>query len=235
MSTAFDLEVNSREGLGKGHSRRLRRQGKVPAVLYGGGESPAAIFLEHDKLIQQMENEAFQTSIITLNMGTETQSVVVKDIQRHPSKRRVLHLDFQRILADEKITLIVPIHYSGQEVAIGVKEQGGEVAILISDVEISCLPKDLPEFLELDISSLELNQRMSLSDIKPPEGVDILALTQEQNPSIVTINPPRQEEEDEIPELAEGIVETEDGEPIADSTKAEPESPPSEGTSEDSN
>ncbi|GIT14478.1 MAG: hypothetical protein CM1200mP36_02340 [Gammaproteobacteria bacterium] len=164
MSAGFELNIESRTDLGKGHSRRLRRQGKVPAVLYGGGQNPAPIMLDQTKLLHQMEREAFQTSILTLILGKETQAVVVKDVQRHPAKRRVLHLDFQRIVEDEKITLLVPIHYTGQDDAIGVKEQGGEVAIIVADVEISCLPRDLPEFLELDISELKLNQRMNLSD-----------------------------------------------------------------------
>ena len=207
MSAGFELDIESRTDLGKGHSRRLRRQGKVPAVLYGGGQNPAPVMLDHAKLLHQMEREAFQTSILTLNLGKETQAVVVKDVQRHPAKRRVLHLDFQRIVEDEKITLLVPIHYTGQDDAIGVKEQGGEVSIIVADVEISCLPRDLPEFLELDISELELNQRMNLSDLGTPEGVEILALTHGQDPTIVTINPPRQEEEDEVPELEEEELE----------------------------
>ena len=225
MSAGFELEIENRDDLGKGHSRRLRRQGKVPAVLYGGGQEPKAITLDQNKLHQQMEHEAFQTSILTLNLGKETQAVVVKDVQHHPAKRQVLHLDFQRILEDEKITLQVPIHYTGQEAAIGVKDQGGEIAILIADVEISCLPKDLPEFLELDISELEMNQRKNLSDVVTPEGVEILALTHNQDPTIITINPPRQEEEDEVPELEEGL-ELEDmeveGEELAEGEEGTP-------------
>ena len=226
MGTAFELETDSRDNLGKAHSRRLRRQGKVPAVLYGGGKNPASVELDHNKLLHQMENEAFYTSIITLNMGKEAQAVVVKDVQHHPVKRQVLHVDFQRILADEKITLLVPIHYSNQEEAVGVKVQGGEIAILVSDVEVSCLPGDLPEFLEVNILELELNQRMSLSDIMVPKGVEILALSHDQDRSIVTINPPRKEEEDNIPELAEDAL----GEAEADGTE---ENKPAEGDSEE--
>ena len=131
------------------------------------------------------------------------------------------------VLEDEKITLIVPIHYSGQETAIGVKEQGGEVAILVSDVEVSCLPKDLPEFLEVDISELELNQRMGFSDISAPEGVEILALANDQDHSIVTINPPRKEEEDDIPELE---ADTIDGEDSSETTEDKPDESGSEET-----
>jgi len=217
MSAGFELDIESRDKLGKGHSRRLRRQDKVPAVVYGGGQEPMAILLDHTKLLHQMEREAFQTSILTLNLGKEALAAVVKDVQRHPAKRRVLHLDFQRVLEDEKITLLVPVHYTGQETAIGVREQGGEVAILVADVEVSCLPRDLPEFLALDISAMELNQRRSLSDLAVPEGVEILALAHDQDPVIIAINPPRQEEEDEVPELEEGIgLETMEGEEPAE-------------------
>lgn len=207
MSTGFELDTEDRDKLGKGHSRRLRREGKVPAVIYGGGQEPRSILLDHAKLLHQMEQEAFQTSIVTLNLGKDTQAVVVKDVQRHPARRRVLHLDFQRVLEDEKITLQVPIHYIGQEAAVGVKDQGGEVAILVSDVEVSCLPRDLPEFLEVDISALEMNQRVNLSEVAVPEGVEILALAHDQDPAIIAINPPRQEEEDQVPELVEEGLE----------------------------
>ena len=231
MSAGFELNVENRDVLGKGNSRRLRRAGKVPAVLYGGGQEPQAILLDHARLLHEMEQEAFYTSILTLLNGKKSEAVVVKDVQRHPFKRQVLHLDFQRILEDEKITLSVPIHYTGQEEAIGVKEQGGEVAVLLADVEISCLPRDLPEFLELDITNLEMNQRMNLSDISVPEGVEIPALAQDQDPAIVAINPPRQEEEDEVPELEEGEeLEAVEGEvPEDGEAPAEGEAPAAEG------
>ena len=208
MSTGFELDVEVRDTRGTSATRRLRRLGKVPAILYGGGKDPQSLMLEKDRLHLQMEQEAFYTSILTLNLDGQSQAVIVKDVQRHPAKRLVLHLDFQRILADEKITLNVPIHLLGQEEAIGVREQGGEVAHLTTDVEVSCLPKDLPEYLEVDISDLELNQLLHLSDIKVPEGVELTALAHDQDPAVVSINPPRREEEDEVlaaeDELEEG-------------------------------
>jgi large subunit ribosomal protein L25 len=204
MSAGFELEVETRDNLGKSESRRLRRRGKVPAILYGGGKEPRAIVLEKDRLHVQMEKEAFYTSIVTLNLGKESQAVIVKAVQRHPAKPHVLHLDFQRILADEKITLNVPIHFIGEEDAIGVKDQGGEISHLATDVEISCLPKDLPEYLELDVSNMELNQLLHLSDLALPEGVEVTALAHDQDPAVFAINPPRREEEDEVLEAAEG-------------------------------
>ncbi len=203
MSKGFELEFESRDLQGKANSRRLRRTGMVPAVLYGAGRDPRAIALSQNTLMHQMEKEAFYTSIISLKEGEKTQPVIVKDVQRHPVKRLVLHVDFQRILEDEEITLNVPIHFLGMEEAIGVKQQGGEVAQLMSEIVVSCLPKDLPEFIELDITNLELNQLLHLSDVAAPEGVTFVDLAHERDPAVVSINPPRREEEEEIEAVEE--------------------------------
>ena len=205
MSTEFALDVESRPDLGTGSSRRLRRQGKVPAIIYGGGRKPRAVAVDHARLLRDMEQGAFYTSILTLTLGDVSQPVVVKDVQRHPSRRQVLHLDFQRIREDEKISLSVPIHFLGADLAVGVKEQGGEVSVQLTEVEVSCLPKDLPEYIEIDISGLELNQRLHLADLEVPEGVELPTLIQGLDPSIVTIIPRRREEEDEVPELEEEL------------------------------
>lgn len=205
MSTGFALDVENRPDLGTGSSRRLRRQGKVPAIIYGGGRKPRAVVLDHARLLREMEQEAFYTSILTLTLGEVSQPVVVKDLQRHPSRRQVLHLDFLRIREDEKISLNVPLRFLGGDVAVGVREQGGEVSVQLTEVEVSCLPKDLPENIEVDISELELNQRLHLTDIEIPEGVELPALGQDFDPSIVTIIPRRREEEDEVPELEEEL------------------------------
>jgi len=196
MSKGFELEFESRDLQGKANSRRLRRTGMVPAVLYGAGRDPRAISLNQNTLMHQMEKEAFYTSIISLKEGENTQPVIVKDVQRHPAKRQVLHVDFQRILEDEEITLNVPIHFLGEEASIGVKQQGGEVARLMTEIEVSCLPKDLPEFIELDISHMELNQLLHLSDVAAPEGVTFVDLAHERDPAVISINPPRREEEE---------------------------------------
>lgn len=234
MSTGFELDVEPRDKLGKGETRRLRRRGKVPAILYGGGQDPRALMLEKDRLYHQMEQEAFYTSILTLKLDSESQAVIVKDVQRHPAKRQVLHLDFQRILEDEKITLNVPIHFIGEDLAIGVREQGGEIAHLVTDVEVSCLPKDLPEFLELDITDMELNQLLHLSDVVVPEGVELTALAHDQDPAVISISPPRREEEDEVIEPEEGL-ELEEGEELAEGEEpTEGEADADASSSEDS-
>jgi large subunit ribosomal protein L25 len=193
----FELQAEGRDGFRRSGARKLRRLGRIPAIVYGGGRAPEAISLDHDAVVHQMDREAFYTSILSIVVGTESQPVVVKEVQRHPAKPYVLHLDFQRIVEDEEITLNVPIHFIGEDTAKGVKEQGGVVEHLMTDLEISCLPKDLPEYLEVDVTALELNEVLHLSEIRLPEGVTSVALDHGQNPPVVAINPPRREEEEE--------------------------------------
>jgi large subunit ribosomal protein L25 len=152
-----------------------------------------------------MHREAFYTSILSIKVGSETQAVVVKAVQRHPAKPLIMHLDLQRVVEDEEISLNVPIHFLGETIAKGVKEQGGVVEHILTDVEISCLPRHLPEYLELDVTNLELNHIYHLSDIKLPEGVSSVALRHGQDLPVVAINPPRREEE-EAPAAEPGAV-----------------------------
>ena len=203
VKTVFELSVEPRAALGRTGSRRLRKAGKVPAILYGGGEAPQSMVLDHNTLSHQMNREAFFTSIVTLKIGSKSQQVVVKDAQRHPVKPLIMHLDFQRIREDEEITLSVPIHFLNEPNAKGVKEQGGVVDHLLSEVEVECLPRYLPEYLEIDVTELELNQIYHLSDIKLPEGVSLVALKHGHDEPVVAVNPPRQEEVDVPVEAAE--------------------------------
>jgi large subunit ribosomal protein L25 len=203
VKTVFELSVEPRAAIGRTGSRRLRKAGKVPAVVYGGGEAPESMVLDHNALNRQMGREAFFTSILTLKIGGKSQQVVVKDVQRHPVKPLIMHLDFQRIREDEEITLSVPIHFLNEANAKGVKEQGGVVDHLLSEVEVECLPRYLPEYLEIDVTALELNQIYHLSDIKLPEGVSLVALKHGHDEPVVAVNPPRQEEVDAPVEAAE--------------------------------
>lgn len=209
----FELKGEARSDLGRRGSRRLRRDGRIPAIVYGGGEDPLAVSLGQNELQHEMDRDGFHTSILTLKVGKANQSVVVKAVQRHPSRPQILHLDFQRIVADQAITLNVPINFIGEDDAAGIKE-GGVVQRLLTDVEISCLPRHLPEYLEIDISALEMNQLLHLSDIELPEGVASVALDHGQDQPVVAITAPRREEIDEIPEeeLEEGEIPTEEGE-----------------------
>jgi large subunit ribosomal protein L25 len=203
---AFELNGEARPLAGRTNSRRLRKAGIVPAIVYGGGEAPASVQLDHNKLSQQMNREAFYTSILKLNISGQTQQVVVKAVQRHPVRPQIMHLDFQRVREDEAITLNVPIHFLGEATAKGVKDQGGVVDRLLTDVEVTCLPRHLPEYLECDVSNLELNQILHLSDIPLPEGVALVALQHHQDHPVVAINPPRREEEETVVEAAPGIA-----------------------------
>jgi large subunit ribosomal protein L25 len=202
--TNFEIQAEARDGNGRTINRRLRRSGKVPAVVYGGGKDPESIVIEHSSLLREMNQPAFYTSILTIKIGSDAQSVFVKEVQRHPAKSQVIHLDFQRIVEDQAITLNVPIHFIGEEAAKGVKEQGGTVEHLATDLEISCLPRHLPEFIDVDVSMLELNQILHLSDLKLPEGVTLVALEHQQDLPVVTITPPRREETDAEDEGDEG-------------------------------
>ena len=195
----FEIRGEPRTLGNRGSSRRLRRTGRVPAIVYGGGKEPRAISVDHDSLAHEMAHEAFFTSILTVKVGDEAQPVVIKDVQRHPARPLIMHLDFQRIVEDQEITLRVPIHFIGEENAKGVKEQGGVVEHIETDVEISCLPRYLPEYLELDVTNLELNQMYHVADIKLPEGVSSVALKHGQNLPIVAVNLPREEEIEAVP------------------------------------
>ena len=212
MSEELDLIAEFREDQGKGASRRLRHAGKVPAILYGAGRPPRLITLDHNKVLQQLEHESFYSSVLSIKVGDKVQAAIVKDVQRHPSKRRVLHMDFQRIVADEKIRMNVPIHFVGEDVAIGVKQGGGVVSHLMSDVEVTCLPKHLPEFLTIDVSNLGLDEMIHLSGIELPEGVEIPMLAQgpDHDHAVVSIHRAKKVvEEDESAEAAEVAAQPE--------------------------
>ena len=217
MKAAFELAAESRPSLGRTDSRRLRKAGKVPAVMYGGGEAPESVALDHNSLSHQMEREAFYTSILTLKIGAKSQPVIVKDVQRHPARPLIMHLDLQRVREDVEITLDVPLHFLNEANSKGVKEQGGVVNHLLTEVEVRCLPRYLPEYLEVDVVDLELNQIYHLSDIKLPEGVSLVALAHENDQPVVSVTPPRQEEID-VPVEAAAVPASE----VPASAQAEP-------------
>jgi len=205
----FELEAVVRHDMGKGASRRLRREEKVPGVIYGGGKAPVALTFEHKYVAKALESEAFYSHILSLKTGSETERVILKDVQRHPFKPRVIHVDFQRVRADEKIHMHIPLHFKGAEEAPGVKDAGGVVSHIMSDIEVSCLPDNLPEYLEVDISEMQLNQILHLSDIKLPNGVEIVALTHEDNKPVVSVHMPRVEEEPVVEEEIEAPAPSE--------------------------
>jgi large subunit ribosomal protein L25 len=197
MKTSFELVAEFRETQGKGASRRLRHEGKVPAILYGGHSEARALTLSHQKLLIMLENERFYSTILSLKVGDQTQAAILKDVQRHPFKNAIVHIDFQRVEDNQKIRINVPLHFVGAAVSPGVKSQGGMVSHMRNDVEVACLPKDLPEFIEVDLSGLSINESIHLSQLKVPAGVELLALAKE-DAAVVAIHSPRAEEPEAV-------------------------------------
>ncbi len=194
MKTSFELAAEFRTTQGKGASRRLRHAGQVPAVIYGGGQEPKSLSVDHRKLLLLLENERFYSTILNVKIGNAAQAAVLRDVQRHPAKNAVVHLDLQRVVETEKLRMRIPLHFIGEAVAVGVKAQGGIISHQQADVEVLCLPKDLPEFIEVDVSELALNQTIHLSNLKVPGGVELVELSGGRDLPVVSIHAPRAEE-----------------------------------------
>jgi large subunit ribosomal protein L25 len=195
MKTSFDLVADERNaGQGKGASRRLRRSGKVPAILYGGQDAPKQLVLDHQNLLTLLVNERFYSTILSLKINGQAQAAILKDVQRHPAKNQILHMDLQRVQENEKIRMTIPLHFKGAAGSPGVKTQGGIVSHLLNDVEVLTLPKDLPEFLEVDMSNMQMNEMKRLSDIPLPPGVELMDLVHGRDEAVVSIHHARAEE-----------------------------------------
>jgi large subunit ribosomal protein L25 len=206
MRENFVVNAEPRALQGKGASRRLRREGKVPAVLYGGKDPAESLALDHNEMWKHLKTEAFYSHILTLKTGGKDQQVVLKDMQRHPVSEYLIHVDFLRVQADVALRMHVPLHFKGAEIAPGVKTGGGVVEHHLNQVVVECLPKHLPEFLEVDISGLEVNQSIHLSQLKLPEGVALVELKHGNDQSVVSIHLPRaivEETPTEAPAAAE--------------------------------
>ena len=205
MSTDFTLHAKGREDTGKGASRRLRRlAGEVPAIVYGGKKAPAQISLSQKDITKALENEAFYSHIISLEVDGKSEDVIIKDLQRHPAKAYVMHMDFFRVSKTTKLQTRAPLHFINEEECVGVKLGGGLIAHSMTDIEISCLPKDLPEYIEVDMAEVELGATVHLSDIKLPKGVESVALSHgyDHDLPVAAVNKPKAVEEisDEAPE-----------------------------------
>jgi large subunit ribosomal protein L25 len=194
MKISYTIGADFRDTQGKGASRRLRHTGKVPAILYGGHREPRTLILDQQNLLTMISDEKFYSSIVELKVGGESQAAIIKDIQMHPAKNVVVHVDLQRVIENEKIRINLPIHFLNESTSPGVKTQGGVVSHMRMEVEVACLPKDLPEFLELDLGSTSINETRFLSDIKIPEGVVITDLVHGKNTPVASIHAPRAEE-----------------------------------------
>jgi len=205
MAISFELNAESRTDTGKGASRRLRHAGKVPAIIYGGNKDPEALTLSHNELLRNLEHEAFYSHILTVRTGAGTTSAILRDLQRHPSKPVIMHVDLQRVSADETLRTQVPLHFIGEETNPSVKA-GGLVSHEQTEVEIECLPKDLPEFIAVDISAMEIGDTLHLSDLQVPEGVTLLELArgEDHDQSVVSMHAKRVGAEEGEGEAGEG-------------------------------
>ena len=228
MSDKISLNVEPRSDSGKGASRRLRNQGLVPAILYGGKFDPVQISIAHNEFIHELEKETIYTQVVDLKMGGKVQEVILRDLQRHPYKNKILHADFFRIDKNTPIKVVVPVHVNNAEDCVGVKMDGGMLTHLVTEIEIIALPKDLPEYLELDALELHLGEILHLTDIQMPEGVQIVSLTHHEevediehsdlNVGLLSVVKTRAEEviEDEAPEAPDS-----EGDEAADGEAAE--------------
>jgi large subunit ribosomal protein L25 len=200
MSDDFQLNAMVRNDMGKGASRRLRREAKlVPAIIYGGDKAPENISIAENELKQALQNEAFYSHIITLTVDGKGQDVILKDLQRHPAKSHVVHADFLRVSKTQALHTKVPLHFINEDICPGVKLGGGIVSHNMTELEISCLPADLPEYIEVDVAEIELGGVLHISDIKLPAGVESVELShgEEHDQPIFTVNKPKRAAEEE--------------------------------------
>ena len=219
MSDNITLNAEPRSDSGKGASRRLRHQGLVPAIVYGGKFDPVQVSIDHNVFLHELDKETIYTQVVDLKMDGKVQEVILRDLQRHPYKAKILHADFFRIDKNTPIKVVVPVHVNNAEECVGVKMDGGMLTQVVTEIEIIALPKDLPEYLEIDALELHLGDILHLTDIKMPEGVEIVALTyledvediehDEHNVGVLSVVKTREEViEDDAPEAPED----EDGE-----------------------
>jgi large subunit ribosomal protein L25 len=206
---SIELNAELRTDTGKGASRRLRHANKVPAILYGAGKDPENLTLEQKDVQYELQHEAFFTQVLELNIGGKKQDVLLRDLQHHPYKQDILHMDFQRVEAKKEMHVNVPLHFINEDIAPGVKTEGGAISHVMSEVEVVCLPKDIPEFIDVDLGELHLGEIVHLSDLKMPAGVEVFALKQgeEHDSAVASIHARKVAEEPEQAEAAGGAAE----------------------------
>jgi len=188
----FEIAAESRADMGKGASRRLRHAGKVPAILYGAGKDPEALTLEHSQVLRHLEHESFYSHLLTMTIGGRQEKVVLKDLQRHPARPIIMHMDFQRVDSTRKLHMHIPLHFTNESACVGVKTGGGTIAHQMVEVEVICLPQHLPEYIEVDMAAIEAGQVIHLTDLELPEGVELAALSHgdvaEHDSPVVTVH-----------------------------------------------
>lgn len=189
MANSYTLDAVMRTDSGKGASRRLRRTGKVPAIVYGGEGEAVSISLAENQLVRHLQEEQFYSSIINLKLEGGSEKVLLRDLQRHPARPVILHADLQRVSSGEKLKVVVQLHFVNEEACAGVKTDGGKISKAMMDLEVYCLPKDIPEFVEVDVIDLKMGESFHISDLKLPEGVESVQLAhgEDHDLSIATI------------------------------------------------
>ncbi len=216
MSQQIEINAEVRSDVGKGASRRLRRSGdKIPGIIYGAEEDPVNLTLSTNELAKAMQSEAFFSQILDVKYDGKSQQAVLRDMQRNPATEKVLHVDFMRISANKPIQVSVPLHFVNEDKCKGVRLGGGTISHTMNEVEISCLPADLPEFIEVFMAELDVGEIIHLSDLALPQGVSIVALTHDDDRAVASVIMPRggvEEEEEELEAAAEGEEVAEDSE-----------------------
>jgi large subunit ribosomal protein L25 len=193
----IEVIAAKRELQGTGASRRLRHAGKVPGIVYGGTAAPVQIELDHNALYHALRKEAFHASVLTLNVDGAKESVLLRDTQWHPYRQQVLHVDFQRVDKTHKIHVKIPLHFLNEDTAPGVKTGGGKVSHVVTELDVTCLPGNLPEFIVVDIGALELGRSIHANDLTLPDGVELVAHIQHENPAVATVTLPKGMKSDE--------------------------------------
>ena len=191
MSEDYIVHAETRSVQGTGASRRLRRTGKVPAILYGGDAEPVQLSVDHNEMLRHLEHEAFYSHILSIDVDGKTENAVLKDLQRHPSKAQILHADFMRVVAGQSMRMTVPLHFVGEDKSPGIKNNGGVLDRLRNELEIECLPRNLPEYIEVDVSGLDVNESIHLEELTLPEGVTSVAQAHGENWTVVAVHVPR--------------------------------------------
>ena len=224
---AIEISARKREAQGTGPARRLRRMGRVPGIIYGGDKGPINIELDHKDLYLNLRNERFHASILNLELAGAKEQVLLRAVTMHPYRPQVEHVDFQRVLKDRKLHMKVPLHFVNAEKSPGVKDQGGVVSHVLNEIDITCFPDDLPEFVEVDLGNLAVGNSIHARDLQLPKGVE-LALGKAENPVVATVVVPQlvtEEEEvaavvapSEIP-TTEQAAEPKEGEAAAEGDK----------------
>jgi len=221
MSETIELNAEIRSDLGKGASRRLRKTGLVPAIVYGTDVEPTSISLKHNEFIHELENDAIYTQVLALKVGKQKkENVILRDLQRHPFKNLVMHADFQRVSLDEVLTISVPLHFINEEICHGVKNEGGQISHLLNEVEVAAKARDIPEAIDVDVAEVKLGEMLHLSDIKLPAGVEIPELShgEEHDAAVVSVHSVHiaEEREEDLDSIAEGGAAAQGEKPAED-------------------